>query len=71
MILNYDKSGDQCKITPSSSQKITGVKQPRAGLLLEWVTCENVRQHIGLSDPEYSGCLTEGLQRLGMVTTPC
>ena len=36
--------GDQCRIAPTSSHTITGVKQPRAGLVLGWVTSENVRQ---------------------------
>ena len=34
----------QCRVAPTSSHWITGVKQPRAGLVLGWVTSEYVRQ---------------------------
>ena len=34
----------QCRVAPTSSLSITGVKHPRAGLVLRWVTSENMRQ---------------------------
>ena len=58
----------QCRVAPTSSHLITGVEQPRAGLVLGWVTSGYARQAEVKTDSECSGCLIEWLQRLGMVT---
>ena len=34
----------RCRVAPTGSHSVTGVKQPRAGLVLGWVIGENVRQ---------------------------
>ena len=36
--------GVQCRVAPSSSHSVSGVKQPRTGLVLGWVISESLRQ---------------------------
>ena len=55
-----------CRVAPTSSHCITGVKQPRAGLVLGWATSETSREV--KTEPECIGFRTEWLQRPGMVT---
>ena len=52
MPLQINTCFNQCRVTPTSSYSITGVKQPRVGLVLGRVTSENVRQAQWFNSPQ-------------------